>query len=167
MLIWHGQSLPCTRGSNIGLNMEDAALEPNTLFLLACYSRALLLFRNSAHPQSHLLARFHLLREAAIQRHHASSPLFLSSKDPHHEAAAASPLTSAASESGSIRTLSSSAETGNGGFDAGSSGSSSNAGAINLSVDRQQQDNRTGVLNSESSECLLQDSLLPSIWYSI
>ncbi len=56
-------------------------------------------------------------------------------QDPHHphEAPAASPLTSAASESGSIRTLSSSAE---GGFDGGSNGS---AGAINLSVDRQQQ----------------------------
>ncbi len=99
---------------------------------------------------------------------------YVNVKDPHQAAAAhhdpaasSSPLTSAASEASSIRTLSSTAETSAGGFDTGNSAAN---GAINLSVDRPQQQQQQqqdssgrapppGVLPQEPSEylCTIED----------
>ena len=107
-----------------------------------------------------------LILRHRLAPHHL--PFFLFSrtlKDPsaaaaaahHHDpAASSSPLTS---EGSSIRTLSSTAETaGGGGFDAGGGTNGTSAGAINLSVDRpQQQQQDSGnrpPLAHDPSKCL-------------
>ncbi len=107
---------------------------------------------------------------------------YVNVKDPHQAAAAhhdpaasSSPLTSAASEASSIRTLSSTAETSAGGFDTGNSAAN---GAINLSVDRPQQQQQQdssgrapppGVLPQEPSEylCTIEDFFVSVIWVLI